>query len=83
MLSNIGHNLRLHCGTIVCAPGMSGQDTADHLGLSGGASREDLGDDTIPSHLKGNNSFPQNEVDARKTKQSRHHHTVHVCGACP
>ncbi len=53
VLSNIGHILRLHCGTIVCAPGVSGQDSAgvsgqdsaEQLTLPGSASVQELGDE--------------------------------------
>ena len=53
VLSNIGHALRLHCGTIVCAPSVSVSDGADHLDLPGSNSREDLADEIGSAQLKG------------------------------
>ena len=50
MLSNIGHVLRLHCGTIVCAPGVSGQDVVDQSSLPG---MQDTGVDPSLAPLKG------------------------------
>ena len=55
VLSNIGHALRLHCGTIVCAPSVA-QDGVDHLDLPGSTSREDLADDIGSAQLKGRRS---------------------------
>ena len=47
VLSNIGQVLRLHCGTIVCAPGGSGQETAEQLPLAGRGSAQEAGDDSV------------------------------------
>jgi hypothetical protein len=47
VLSNIGQVLRLHCGTIVCAPGGSGQETAEQLPLAGRGSAQEAGDDCV------------------------------------
>lgn len=49
VLSNIGHVLRLHCGAIVCAPGVSGQEAADQLT----ANFQELGDETAGAPAKG------------------------------
>ena len=49
VLTNIAQVLRLHCGTIVCAPGLSGQDSADQLALSSTASSQDLGAQDQPA----------------------------------
>ncbi|KAL0044010.1 hypothetical protein WJX82_001910 [Trebouxia sp. C0006] len=46
VLSNIGQVLRLHCGTIVCAPGGSGQEAAEQLPLAGRGSAQEAGDDS-------------------------------------
>ena len=46
VLSNIGQVFRLHCGTIVCAPGGSGQETAEQLPLAGRGSAQEAGDDS-------------------------------------
>lgn len=46
VLSNIGQVLRLHCGTIVCAPGSSGQEAAEQLPLAGRGSAQEAGDDS-------------------------------------
>ena len=53
VLSNIGHVLRLHCGTIVCAPGVSGQDVVDQSLLAGNASMQDTSVDPSLAPLKG------------------------------
>ena len=53
VLSNIGHVLRLHCGTIVCAPGVSGQDVVDQSPLAGNASVPDTSVDPSLAPLKG------------------------------
>ncbi len=48
VLSNIGQVLRLHCGTIVCAPGGgSGQEAAEQLPLAGRGSAQEAGDDSV------------------------------------
>jgi hypothetical protein len=47
VLSNIGQVLRLHCGTIVCAPGGSGQETAEQLPLAGRGSAQEAGDASV------------------------------------
>ena len=46
VLSNIGQVLRLHCGTIVCAPGGSGQEAAEQLPLAGRGTAQEAGDDS-------------------------------------
>jgi len=46
VLSNIGQVFRLPCGTIVCAPGGSGQETAEQLPLAGRGSAQEAGDDS-------------------------------------
>ena len=53
MLSNIGHVLRLHCGTIVCAPGVSAQEVVDQSPLSGNVSMQDTSVDPSLAPLKG------------------------------
>lgn len=53
VLSNIGHVLRLHCGTIVCAPGVSGYDVVDQAPLVGTASMQDTVVDPSIAPLKG------------------------------
>lgn len=47
VLSNIGQVLRLHCGTIVCAPGGSAQEAAEQLPLAGHGSVQEAGDDSV------------------------------------
>lgn len=53
VLSNIGHVLRLHCGIIVCAPGMAGYDVVDQPPLVGTAGMQDMVVDPSIAPLKG------------------------------
>ena len=53
VLSNIGHVLKLHCGTIVCAPGVSGQEGLDPTALSGSTNVQDLAIDAALGNPKG------------------------------
>lgn len=53
VLSNIGHVLRLHCGTIVCAPGGSSQDGVDPSTLPGSGSMQDVTADPCLAPWKG------------------------------
>ena len=57
VLSNIGHVLKLHCGTIVCAPGVSGQEGLDPTALAGSASVQDLAIDAALGNPKGMQMF--------------------------
>ena len=53
VLSNIGQVLRLHCGSIVCAPGVSGQDVVDQLPLAGNVGVQNTSVDPSLAPLKG------------------------------
>ena len=53
VLRNIGQVLRLHCGSIVCAPGVSGQDVVDQLPLAGNVGVQDTSVDPSLAPLKG------------------------------
>ena len=57
VLSNISHVLRLHCGSIVCAPGFPAQEGPDQAILSSSASAQDLTQGAATGPLKGVSSL--------------------------